>query len=223
VLKKKDKKANSKVGPWQTLLVLMVLIAGGGLVWWESSIFLNPQKEVKAFWGGWELPEQLDVKKTTVAEGQTIEDMGGSEVRLKDEVVGADARIEIVRRYLEKYNSPLLPYASKIIELSDQYGLDYYWIVAIGQQESNLCKKIPENSFNCWGYGIHARGTLRFENYDLALASYAKYLKEQYFDKGLNTSELIMGKYCPSSNGSWARGVNQFIAELKGDTENSVE
>ena len=132
-----------------------------------------------------------------------------------EEIEIGDARPLIIRRYLEKYNSPLAPYAGLISELSDTYGFEYYWIPAIAQQESNLCKKIPENSFNCWGYGIHSKGTLRFENYDLALRSYAEYLKRVYFDKGLNTAELIMKKYCPSSNGSWARGVNQFIREME--------
>lgn len=134
---------------------------------------------------------------------------------VKNQVEASEARPIIIERYLARYNSPLLPYAQKIFELSETYGFEYYWIVAIAQQESNLCKKIPENSHNCWGYGIHKKGTLTFESYDLALESYAAYLKTEYFDKGLNTPELIMKKYCPHSNGSWARGVRQFINEME--------
>lgn len=137
------------------------------------------------------------------------------EVYISASATGADARPMLIRKYLEKYNSPLLPYSDLIFELSESYGYEYYWIVAIAQQESNLCKKVPEDSHNCWGYGIHKNGTLKFDNYELAIRSYASYLKVQYFDKGLNTAELIMKKYCPSSNGSWANGVNQFIEELK--------
>ena len=154
------------------------------------------------------LPDTLSV----AAEGANQE----SEVLgIKAEVTGADARPLIIKKYLEKYHSPLAPYAQQIFDLSELYGYEYYWIVAIAQQESNLCKKIPENSYNCWGYGIHAKGTLRFESYDLALKSYAEYLKVAYFDKGLNTPELIMKKYCPHSDGSWARGVQQFIDEME--------
>jgi len=127
----------------------------------------------------------------------------------------ADARPLLIKKYLEKYKSPLVPYSDLIFKLSETYGFEYYWIVAIAQQESNLCKKIPEGSHNCWGYGIHSKGTLKFENYELALQSYAEYLKRVYFDKGLNTPELIMKKYCPSSNGSWAYGVKQFIEEIE--------
>ncbi len=155
-----------------------------------------------------------NLKTVVIGVEETLEDK--QEVKMKGEIVAeADARPIIVERYLKRYRSPLAPYAKKIVELSDRYGFDYYWMVAIAQQESNLCKKAPEDSHNCWGYGIHSQGTLKFENYDLALESYAQYLKSQYFDKGLNTAELMMQKYCPHSNGSWARGVNQFIGDME--------
>lgn len=136
-------------------------------------------------------------------------------MKVETSILGGDARPIIIKKYLEKYNSPLVPYSDLIYEISKDYGFEYYWIVAIAQQESNLCKKAPENSFNCWGYGIHKKGTLKFDNYELAIRSFAEYLKREYFDKGLNTPELIMNKYCPSSNGSWAYGVQQFINELE--------
>jgi hypothetical protein len=132
-----------------------------------------------------------------------------------NEVISADARPLLIKKYLAKYKSPLLPYSDLIFKLSQTYGFDYYWMVAIAQQESNLCKNIPDDSHNCWGYGINSAGTLKFDNYELALTSYAQYLKREYFDKGLNTPELIMKKYCPHSNGSWAFGVNQFINEIE--------
>jgi hypothetical protein len=140
---------------------------------------------------------------------------GAGDGAVINQIVTDDARPLLIKKYLEKYKSPLLPYSDLIFKLSETYGFEYYWIVAIAQQESNLCKKIPENSFNCWGYGINSAGTLRFASYELALSSYAEYLKREYFDKGLNTPELIMKKYCPNSNGSWSFGVNQFINEIE--------
>ncbi len=137
------------------------------------------------------------------------------ELNIIEKISSEDARPLIIKRYLEKYKSPLVPYSDLIFQLSQDYGFEYYWIVAIAQQESNLCKKIPEGSHNCWGYGIHKKGTLSFDSYELSLKSYAEYLKREYFDKGLNTPELIMSKYCPSSNGSWAKGVWQFINEME--------
>lgn len=130
-------------------------------------------------------------------------------------VKSEDARVLMTEKYLARYNSPLLPHSRLIVSLADTYNFDYRYILAIGQQESNLCKKIPEGSFNCWGYGIHSEGTLRFDSYELALKSYASYLKTQYFDKGRNTVEAIEAKYNPNSNGSWAFGVNQFMEKLE--------
>ncbi len=68
-------------------------------------------------------------------------------------VVGADARPIIIRQYLAKYNSPLEPYADFIFQTSQKYNLDSRLLVAIAQQESNLGKKIPVNSYNAWGVG----------------------------------------------------------------------
>jgi len=68
-----------------------------------------------------------------------------------------DARPVIIKQYLEKYHSPLTPYSDYIFQTSEKYGLDYRLLIALAQQESNLCKKIPVNSHNCWGWGIHSR------------------------------------------------------------------
>ncbi|MFA4827127.1 MAG: hypothetical protein WC596_02620 [Candidatus Shapirobacteria bacterium] len=186
--------------------VSTMIVVGGFLVVGWSVLWLGQRPKSKMIVRG------LGGSGEVIAEAK-IET--GQEKEVAVEVVSDDARPEIIRKYLERYKSPLLPYSDLIFELSKTYGFEYYWIVAIGQQESNLCKKIPEDSFNCWGYGIHSRGTLRFESYEMALKSFAEYLKTQYFDKGLNTPELIMRKYCPSSNGSWAHGVQQFIDEME--------
>ncbi len=127
----------------------------------------------------------------------------------------ADARPEIIRLYLEKYNSPLFPYSHDLVTISDRYGLDFRLLVAIAQQESNLCKKAPEGTYNCWGWGIHSKGTLGFSNYVEAMDTVGRGLREDYFDKGYVTTEQIMSKYTPNSSGSWAFGVEQFLAEME--------
>ncbi len=127
----------------------------------------------------------------------------------------SDARPVIIKKYLTRYNSPLVPYAETIVQTSDKYSLDYRLLVAIAQQESNLCKKIPENSHNCWGFGIYGTLVTRFDNYPQAMETVAKTLKKQYLDKGLDTPEKIMAKYTPPSQGSWAKGVSQFLDDLE--------
>lgn len=126
-----------------------------------------------------------------------------------------DARPIIIKKYLERYQSPMLPFADLLVSVSDKYNLDWRLLVAIAQQESNLGKKIPEGSFNAWGWGVHSQGTLKFSSWEEAIETVAKGIKENYVDKGFQTPEEIMSKYTPLSNGSWAFGVNQFLDELE--------
>ena len=147
----------------------------------------------------------------------------GSAHAVNPQVLGAlayqvkteDAVPEIIKAYLTKYNSPLLPHADYLVNAARSYRIDPRLLVAIAQQESNLCKKIPDDSFNCWGWGIHSRGTLKFTSYEEAIDAVVKGLAKNYFGEGLTTPEAIMGIYTPLSDGSWARGVQQFIEAMK--------
>lgn len=127
----------------------------------------------------------------------------------------ADARTAIVRKYLDYYNSPMIDHAALLVATADVYGLDFRLLTAIAQQESNLCKKIPPNSHNCWGWGIHSEGSLGFRTYEEAIETVSRGIKQEYIDKGYNTPEEIMAKYTPLSNGSWAHGVSSFMAEMQ--------
>ena len=82
-----------------------------------------------------------------------------------DSIESADARPQIVKKYLISYSSPLVPYADLIIQTADKYSIDFRLIASIAQQESNLCKVIPPGSYNCWGWGIHSKGTLGFASF----------------------------------------------------------
>lgn len=129
-----------------------------------------------------------------------------------------DARAELVARFLERYNSPLTPYdhfGQVFVELADQNNFDFRLLPAIAMQESNLCKVIPEGSYNCLGFGVHSKGTLAFESFEANFDRAARELKANYIDQGLTTPEQIMTKYTPSSDGSWAESVNQWMAEMK--------
>lgn len=134
---------------------------------------------------------------------------------IKTEIEAADARAHIIRNYMLRYDSPLAPWAEKIVETADKYALDFRLITAIAQQESNLCKRIPPGTFNCWGWGIHSRGTLGFSSFDEGIETVSQGLREKYIDMGYTTPNEIMTKYTPSSPGTWARGVNMFIEEMQ--------
>lgn len=135
---------------------------------------------------------------------------------ISDSAELADARPEIIKKYFIKYNSPLVNLSKYIVDKSDEYGLDFRLIPAIAQQESNLCKIIPPESYNCWGWGIHSRGSLGFSSYEEAIDTVMTGLKSEYIDKGLTTPDTIWKKYTPSSpDGAWAKGVNQFMSDME--------
>lgn len=128
----------------------------------------------------------------------------------------ADARSELLRQYLNHYNSPLEQYVDLIVQMSDQYDFDYRWMVAIAMQESTLCKFIPENSYNCWGWGIYGDKVTRFESYEDAIRRIAPQFK-QIFLKDNHTKDpfKVMKTYTPPSDGSWAEGISQFFTDLQ--------
>ena len=126
-----------------------------------------------------------------------------------------DGRVANLKHFFRKYNSPLYDYAELIVSVSDKYGFDYRLLPAIAMQESNLCRYIPENSHNCWGWGIYGDQVIRFSSYEEAIEKVAAGIKKEYIDKGLVTASMIMKKYTPSSPGTWARGVNTFIRMLE--------
>ncbi len=130
----------------------------------------------------------------------------------------SDARPIILAEFLEKHNSPLQPYdyfGRYLTNLSDRYEMDFRLLPAIAMQESNLCKKIPEGTFNCLGLGIHSQGTWGFESYEQNFEAAAKILKQNYIDKGYVTPDEIQDKYTPGSNGSWEYAVNHFMEILE--------
>jgi hypothetical protein len=143
--------------------------------------------------------------------------------QIKTSVKTADARPEIVRQYLHKFGSPLETHSDLIVSLSDQYQFDYRWLVAIAQQESGLCKHIPDNSYNCWGWGIYPEPSnpeilkvTRFDSYEDALRRIAPQFTKIFLKGNHSKDPLeVMKTYTPPSDGSWANGISQFFDHLE--------
>ncbi|OGM18609.1 hypothetical protein A2686_01815 [Candidatus Woesebacteria bacterium RIFCSPHIGHO2_01_FULL_38_10] len=147
---------------------------------------------------------------------QVFASLPSEQSSISGKVLGVDARSELIKNYLDIYNSPLKPYSDFIVKTSDKFDLDYRLITAIAMKESGLCKVIPEESYNCWGWGIHSNGTLKFSSFEQGIEEVSKGLKENYFDQGLRTVEEIMSKYIPHSPGGiWAENVSKFMKEMQ--------
>lgn len=140
-----------------------------------------------------------------------------SEANMEHEEAGLlDERAASLKAFFRRYNSPLYNEAEFIVQTADKYGLDYRLIPAIAMQESTGCKFIPQNSYNCWGWGIYGNKITRFSSFREGIEIVTKGLKEKYVDKGLVTPEQIMSRYNPGSpEGAWAFGVNTFLKRLE--------
>lgn len=137
------------------------------------------------------------------------------EIALSDEIITLDKRVENLRSFFNRHNSPLESYAEYFVKISEKYKLDFRLLPAIAMQESNLCKKAPKDSYNCWGFGIYGKKMTKFANYEEAIDTVAKTLFAEYKSKGLITPREIMAKYAPSSTGSWAESVSFFMDHLE--------
>jgi hypothetical protein len=138
---------------------------------------------------------------------QTLPAVAGS-------VISEDARVAILTKFLDMNESELLPYSSFLVTTADKYQLDWKLLPAIAQKESGLCRVIPKESHNCWGWGIHSKGTLMFDSYEEAIDTVAKGLKEKYIDAGYRTPDEIMKKYAHPDSTTWADGVRMYMEQI---------
>ncbi|OGM32837.1 hypothetical protein A2803_05885 [Candidatus Woesebacteria bacterium RIFCSPHIGHO2_01_FULL_44_21] len=189
-----------------TLLAIFILFTPIALTVSIFSLFLATAKTQ---------PQPQVLAAETKAGANIFAALPGELATIDAQVGSSDARAEILRKYLTRYDSPLMPYADYIVAMADKYEMDFRLTTAIAQQESNLCKVIPEGTSNCWGWGIHSQGTLGFESYEEGIKIVTEGLKREYINKGLLIPENIMQKYTPLSDGSWAYGVRLFMEEMR--------
>lgn len=149
---------------------------------------------------------------------KALPDLGLSTVDQDVSINKGDARAVIIKNFFIEQGAPLAAYADKFVEIADKYNLDFRLLPAISMQESNGGKKIPDNSYNPFGYGIYGSQILRFNSFDEAIEKVGAGLRKNYLDLGLKNPYQIMTKYTPPSlekGGSWAIGVGTFMEELR--------
>lgn len=133
---------------------------------------------------------------------------------IKFEISESDARPFILKNFLSLNNSPLSDFSQDLVVISDKYNIDWKLLTAIAMKESGGCRVIPEESHNCWGWGIHSKGTLMFDTYPQAIETVSKGLKEKYYDLGYVTPEEIMQKYAHPDSTTWAEGIRYYMDRL---------
>ncbi|MSU26199.1 MAG: hypothetical protein EXS44_02955 [Candidatus Levybacteria bacterium] len=135
---------------------------------------------------------------------------------MKLSIIQKDIRVEALETFFKNYGSQLTPFAQNIISMADKYNIDSRLIPAIAMQESNLCKKIIKDSYNCWGFGIYGKNVKKFKGFAQAIEAISKTLAEEYRDKrGLISPEQIATRYTsPASKEAWTNNVVHFMAKI---------
>lgn len=183
-----------------------------GIIFFVSSILIYPKFTHTKALGG-----LLRQEMASIANGGNFAfaAIPLATLEIKSAIASEDARPIIIEKYLTHYKSPMAGLGDYIVKTADHFNLDPYLVVAIAQQESNLGKLMPERCHNAWGWGIHSKGTLCFDTWQEGINTFTQGLAEKYLAYGLRTPEEIMTKYnATSPGGAWAKGVNQFLAEL---------
>jgi hypothetical protein len=128
------------------------------------------------------------------------------------EITQSDARVELVRQVMDKYNSPLADVADTIVSSADKYKIDYRLIPALALKESGGCRIIPQNSYNCWGYGLY-NGT-RFDTYAEGVQVVSKALSTRFRVGGEVNPTTVMPLYTNGTDTTWASDIEAYMAKM---------
>lgn len=121
-----------------------------------------------------------------------------------------DYRVENLRHYLEKFNSPLTSYSEDFVMYADLYGIDYRLVPAITGVESTFGKHIPYKSYNAYGW---ANGEYRFRSWPDSIGHVTMSLRTKYIDNGAASINRIARRYAPPST-TWAGKVSYFMRKI---------
>ena len=109
-------------------------------------------------------------------------------------------------KILQRYNSPLLPYANIFLAVSNRFELDPYLLPAIAGLESYFGNRLIPYTYNPFGW---RGGLYYFPDYPTAIFTVGQALREKYIDRGADTIEKIGAIYAESP--TWAYKVRKII------------
>lgn len=134
---------------------------------------------------------------------------------VSDDITQADGRVGRVASFLEGFNSPLVQYASLIVNDADKYGIDYRLVPAVGAQESGDCQIGREilDTHNCWGFGIYGKKITTFDSYEEGIDTVTRYFANKK-SKGIDTLDEIGSIYNPTDHNNWKVNVASFMTQL---------
>lgn len=138
----------------------------------------------------------------------------GSSAQLISISKPADKRAEILHNFLEKYDSPLAPYAYTFVEEADKNKIDWKLVAAISGNESQFGHLIPPYSYNGWGYGVYGNNIRRFSSWAEGISVVSKAIRTDYIDKWGATNVYEIGSIY-AEDPMWASKISHYISMIE--------
>lgn len=121
-------------------------------------------------------------------------------------VKNTDFRVQALENVLDKYNSPLKPYASYFVQSADKNDIDWRLLPSIAGLESTFGKRQLSGSYNSYGWG---GGHIYFKSVEDGIDTVMSALNEKYATRGATTVETIAPIY--SESPTWAPRIRNFM------------
>lgn len=125
-----------------------------------------------------------------------------------------DNRAKILKKYLERYNSPIVKDAETFVKEADKNKIDWRLATAIAGVESTFGRQIPLNSYNAWGWGIYGNNCIYFKSFEEGIVTISEGLKENYIDKLGGEDVYEIGRIYAASP-TWAQRVMFFMNQIE--------
>ena len=125
-----------------------------------------------------------------------------------------DNRIQTLRAYLQKHNSPLDTYADVLVYQADLNSIPWDLLVAMSGTESTFGLEVPLNCNNAWGFGIYGDQRLCFNSYPEAIGIISKAIRHDYIDKWGAKDVYDIGKNYASSP-AWGIHTDNFMHQIE--------
>lgn len=165
----------------------------------------------------------IEEKPVEVKEEQPVVQEEPKEEVVQDPIVYDGLTMEqLVNKLNKSLHSTLSGTGNIYAKYALENGVDPYLAVAITLHETGCKWNCSSNVRQCNNVGgmksggsgkCNGTSYAYFETLDAGIRAFIVNLKENYYDKGLNTPELMNKKYASSS--AWAGKINSYINYIK--------
>ena len=162
------------------------------------------------------IPQKVDASEK--AKSVSAEFITASEEPLP--VHHIDNRGDVLKRFLERYDSPLADESQTFVLEADKNHIDWKLLPAISGVESTFGQAVPPDCPNAWGYNIYDGHTRCFTDFKEAIQVISYDIRHVYMDQWGATDVYSLGHLYAASP-TWPQRVAMYMQQID-DFDNKV-